>query len=983
MALTLNAGSGGSDLKTAVVASEHIQHITLDSPLGDSLVNDTLDTLNVSSANAANFNVTETNSGDMLTSLQLLDNAISGAGFNITQLGGAAVPIGAGVEATALRVTLATDSTGVVSIDDNGGSLTVDGTVTANLSATDNAVLDQIDNNTDFGAVVGGGLEATALRVTIASDSTGVLSIDDGGGSITIDGTVTANLSATDNAVLDSIDAAVNGTLTVGSHAVTNAGTFATQLDGAALTSLQLIDNSIFADDAAFTLASSSVTMAGAIRDDSLTTLTAIEGDAVPLRVSSTGALHVTGAGGGTQYNVDDAAGGTDTGTLSLAVRDDSLTTLTPVDGDYVPLRVNSTGALHVTGAGGGTQYSVDDASGGTDTGTALLVVRDDSLTTLTPVDGDYTTLRVNSTGALHVTGGGGGTEYNEDDATPGTITGTATLMERDDALSTLTPIEGDWVSFRGTAEGALWVQDFNSDSALTSLQTIDNIVVVEDASHNTGDSGVMGLAVRNDNLAALSDTDGDYSPFQVSAEGALYSTLAGVQSSGNTSTTPLGSSATFTGTGEQNEYPDVMVSLTTDNTGTLYFDFSPDGTNWSTFPVNGFAVASGVHEFHTALKGPRYFRARLVNDAGAQSYLRLYTYYGNFSKIPNAPLNQTIGDDSDAINTHSIIIGEDSGGTYRNVGTTTGGNLQVSISELSDGVDIGAGNAGSETQRVSISTDDVNLSGMLTSLQLIDNAVYVDDAAYTLGTDSGVMVMGFAGAQTVNSGDAAALACNTSGALHVNLNSQTADVTIADGGNSITVDNAGTFATQATLQANSGVDIGDVDVTSLIPGTGGTALGKAQDTAVGATDTGVAMLVQRDDEQAAVTPADGDYVVPRCDRFGNIKTTQLPDATSAVQYGVINVASSGDNTLQAAAGAGIRIRVLSMWYTCGGTVNVRIESGAGGTALTGIQEWTAQTGMVLPFNPAGWFQTADNALLNMELSAAVNVDGGFTYVEV
>jgi hypothetical protein len=33
---------------------------------------------------------------------------------------------GSGTEATALRVTLATDSTGVVSVDDNGGSLTVD-----------------------------------------------------------------------------------------------------------------------------------------------------------------------------------------------------------------------------------------------------------------------------------------------------------------------------------------------------------------------------------------------------------------------------------------------------------------------------------------------------------------------------------------------------------------------------------------------------------------------------------------------------------------------------------------------------------------------------------------------------------------------------------------------------------------------------------------------------------------------------------------
>lgn len=73
------------------------------------------------------------------------------------------------------------------------------------------------DGTADSSTVIeaGGGLEATALRVTIASDSTGVVSVDDNGGSLTVDGTVTANLSATDNAVLDSIDTAVNGTITV------------------------------------------------------------------------------------------------------------------------------------------------------------------------------------------------------------------------------------------------------------------------------------------------------------------------------------------------------------------------------------------------------------------------------------------------------------------------------------------------------------------------------------------------------------------------------------------------------------------------------------------------------------------------------------------------------------------------------------------------------------------------------------------------
>lgn len=44
---------------------------------------------------------------------------------------------------------------------------------------------------------------------------------------------------------------------------VTNAGTFATQIDGSALTALQLIDDTVFADDAAFTIATSKVSAVG------------------------------------------------------------------------------------------------------------------------------------------------------------------------------------------------------------------------------------------------------------------------------------------------------------------------------------------------------------------------------------------------------------------------------------------------------------------------------------------------------------------------------------------------------------------------------------------------------------------------------------------------------------------------------------------------------------------------------------------------
>lgn len=115
----------------------------------------------------------------------------------------------------------------------------------------------------------------------------------------------------------------------------------------------------------------------------------------------------------------------------------------------------------------------------------------------------------------------------------------------------------------------------------------------------------------------------------------------------GNSSSTALASGATFTGTGVLNSQPDVMVSLQTDNSGMLYFDFSIDGINWSTFPVAGFSVSSGIHEFHTAVKGQRWFRIRFVNDTGTPTYMRLATYFGTY-RASNTPLNQSIGLDTD-----------------------------------------------------------------------------------------------------------------------------------------------------------------------------------------------------------------------------------------------------------------------------------------------------------------------------------------------
>lgn len=119
-----------------------------------------------------------------------------------------------------------------------------------------------------------------------------------------------------------------------------------------------------------------------------------------------------------------------------------------------------------------------------------------------------------------------------------------------------------------------------------------------------------------------------------------------------NSTSAPLGASATFTGVGELNDHSDLLVFCRTDVSGTLFLDFSPDGVNWDsslTFPVVG-----GVNKTHTALKGPRFFRVRFVNDATPQSFLRLNVYFGSYRQT-NLPLNQVISQDSDAVTVRAV----------------------------------------------------------------------------------------------------------------------------------------------------------------------------------------------------------------------------------------------------------------------------------------------------------------------------------------
>lgn len=236
------------------------------------------------------------------------------------------------------------------------GTTTVSGSVslTGNLPDTAAGDLAIINANTDSLAVVGGGTEATAVRVTIANDSTGVLSIDDNAGSITVD----------------------------------NGGTFAVQASQAGTWGVRTQDGS----------------------GNALTSATRGAEQALSVQIVDGSGSQVTSFGSGTQYAVDDALGATPTGTLAVAIRDDALSALTPVEGDAIGLRVDANGALWVIPSGTTTVSGSVSLTGSLpDTAAGDLAIINSNTDTLAVIGGgtEATALRVtlanDSTGVLSI----------------------------------------------------------------------------------------------------------------------------------------------------------------------------------------------------------------------------------------------------------------------------------------------------------------------------------------------------------------------------------------------------------------------------------------------------------------------------------------------------------------------------------------------------------------------------------------------------
>jgi hypothetical protein len=121
-----------------------------------------------------------------------------------------------------------------------------------------------------------------------------------------------------------------------------------------------------------------------------------------------------------------------------------------------------------------------------------------------------------------------------------------------------------------------------------------------------------------------------------------------------NSTSTLLNAGATFTGTAEDvSKYNSVILAAKTDQDGSLFIDFSNDGTNFDSTLT--FTVTSSVNEVHRLTITRKYCRVRFTNtSASNQTYLRLQTTFGSQTQLTSS-LNSTIQNDADALTVRTI----------------------------------------------------------------------------------------------------------------------------------------------------------------------------------------------------------------------------------------------------------------------------------------------------------------------------------------
>ena len=102
-------------------------------------------------------------------------------------------------------------------------------------------------------------------------------------------------------------------------------------------------------------------------------------------------------------------------------------------------------------------------------------------------------------------------------------------------------------------------------------------------------------------------------------------------------------------------------------------------------------------------------------------------------------------------------------------------------------------------------------------------------------------------------------------------------------------------------------------------------------------------------------------------------------ESTGPIKHAAVSLASTG-TIVAAVSGKKIRVLALALTGESDGVVSFNLESAT--TDISGVMNMVAGTPMVMPFNPAGWCDTAAGEKLDATIAAG-ELYGMITYQEI
>ena len=695
------------------------------------------------------------------------------------------------------------DGGNTISIDDGGGTITVDGTVSVSGSvAVTNAAL----------SVTGGGTEASALRVTLANDSTGVVSIDDNGGSITVDASslplpTGASTAANQSTIIGHVDGIETLLGTIDADTSTLAGAVSgTEMQVDIVSAPTLTVQATNLDVRDLSSASDSVTVHGDVGVVDQFDLT--NSNPIAVAIVDGSGDQISSFGGGVQYT----EGGTDasiTGTAMLW--EDTSDTLRPVSAAK-PLPVNI-----VSGSSSGTEYTEGDVDASI-TGTAILA--EGPTNTLTPLQVNASSnLKVNVENAsIPVTDNGG------------SLTVDGTVAATQSGTWNITNVSGTVSLPTGAATAA------NQATVINHLDGIEAFITTIDADTSTLAGAVSGTEMQVDIVSAPTLNVADAGGSLTIDNAALSVTGGGVEASALRVTIANDSTGVVS-------IDDNGGSITVDGTVAVSSSALPTGASTAANQSTIIGHLDGVEGLLTTIDADTSALAGAVSGTELQvdivSAPTLTVQATNLdvrdltSASDSVAVHGDVGilDQLDLTNSNPAVVAivDGSGDQITSFGggtQYTEGDTDATITGTAMLME-GAGNALVVAQGTAADGLLVNLGS--------NNDVTVSSSALPTGASTAANqttiighVDGIEGLLTTIDADTSALAAAVSG-TEVQVDVVTMPtVTVQDGGGSLTVD--GTLAvTQSgswSLAANQSVNVAQINGVTTTMGNGASGTG-------------------------------------------------------------------------------------------------------------------------------------------------------------